>query len=264
MRLRNTKANNRFYLGVRRIGGYGGVDKRQKGNAQQMTAKKRAIAPRKIPSQQRAIDSVERILAGAATLLDEKGYDHLTTISIAKQAGASIGSVYQYFPNKQAIMVALFERWLAMDNQALEDVEAGAEYESIVDEFLALTEKLVKNYRDQKGLLVLVNIVRNNPELYEIGEKHDKQYAKRLAKLIDKGDLKLGDDEKFALAGYFTILVDAVAVSIATETDKRANMKERFLMDSVRDLFERYSEDDSASPPKKTRDKPKASSEPAL
>lgn len=216
-----------------------------------MVIKKRVIVPRKIPSQQRAIDSVERILAAAATLLDEKGYDHLTTISIAKQAGASIGSVYQYFPNKQAIMVALFERWLALDNQALEEVEASAKYDSIVDEFLALTERLVKNYRDQKGLLVLVNIVRNNPELYEIGETHDKQYAKRLAALMDKGPIQLGDDEKFALAGYFTILVDAVAVSIATETEKRAKLKQKFLMDSVRDLFERYSRLVPESAPKK-------------
>ncbi len=199
---------------------------------------------RKLPSQQRARENVDRILKAAATLLEQKGYDHLTTISIAKEAGASVGSVYQYFPNKHAIMFALFEKWLEIDNEILEAVENERQYDSVVDEFLALTEKLVDAYREQVGQLAIVKLSQNIPELFELQEKHDKQYARRLAKIIDRHDLKASAEKKFALAGYYTIIVDAVALSIATETPKRARYKMEFLRNNVRNLFESYTRDD--------------------
>lgn len=199
---------------------------------------------RKLPSQQRARENVERILNAAASLLEQKGYDHLTTISIAKEAGASVGSVYQYFPNKHAIMFALFEQWLELDNEILEAVENERHYDSVVDEFLALTEKLVDAYKQQDGQLAIVKLSQNIPELFEVQEKHDKKYARRLTKIIDRYDLKASAEKKLALAGYYTILVDAVSLSIAAETPKRARYKMEFLRNSVRQMFEPYINDE--------------------
>lgn len=203
---------------------------------------RRQVTPRKLPVQQRSRANVERILEAAAVLLEEKGYDHLTTAAIAGQAGCSIGSIYQYFPNKHAIMTSLVERWLAADNEVLEQVEKNqGQYESVVQEFLALTERLVQVYKEQKGLFALVTLIRIIPELHEMAEVHDRQYAIRLMKIMNRY-LPPGDNaERLALAGYFTIMVDAAAMSIATETPKRARLKRRFLLESVRDLFERYS-----------------------
>jgi AcrR family transcriptional regulator len=200
---------------------------------------KRQVTPRKLPVQQRSRANVERILEAAAVLLDEKGYDHLTTASIASQAGCSIGSIYQYFPNKHAIMTSLVERWLAADNEVLEQVEKNqGQYESVVDEFLALTEKLVQVYREQKGVFALVTLIRNIPELHQMAEVHDRQYAIRLMKIMNRYLPKGDNPERLALAGFFTIVVDAAAMSIATETPKRARFKHRFLLQTVRDLFE--------------------------
>ena len=52
----------------------------------------------------------EAILEAAAQVLVEEGYDRATTNRIAEVAGVSIGSLYQYFPNKQALLETLFER----------------------------------------------------------------------------------------------------------------------------------------------------------
>ncbi len=53
---------------------------------------------------------VERLLDATATTLAERGLDNTTTNHIAEQAGVSIGSLYQYFPDKQALIEALLER----------------------------------------------------------------------------------------------------------------------------------------------------------
>jgi AcrR family transcriptional regulator len=67
-------------------------------------------APRKRPTQQRARDTVAAILVAAAHILETEGPERATTNRIAELAGVSIGSLYQYFPNKHAVVAALRER----------------------------------------------------------------------------------------------------------------------------------------------------------
>jgi AcrR family transcriptional regulator len=64
---------------------------------------------RKMPKQARAQATVDAILTATAELLVELGYDRTTTNAIARRAGVSIGSLYQYFPNKEALLTALCE-----------------------------------------------------------------------------------------------------------------------------------------------------------
>jgi len=70
----------------------------------------RKLKPRKSPRQRRSAETVEAILAAAAQVFARRGYAGGTTNHIARRAGVSIGSLYQYFPNKDAILVALVER----------------------------------------------------------------------------------------------------------------------------------------------------------
>jgi AcrR family transcriptional regulator len=65
---------------------------------------------RKAPAQKRAGVTFDAFLDAAAHILRENGSRALTTNKIAARAGASIGSLYQYFPNKQSIVRALIER----------------------------------------------------------------------------------------------------------------------------------------------------------
>jgi AcrR family transcriptional regulator len=67
-------------------------------------------APRKLPRQSRANATVAAILEAAAIILETGGFDAYTTNAIAERAGVSIGSLYQYFPNKAALTHALIER----------------------------------------------------------------------------------------------------------------------------------------------------------
>ncbi|GAA4239498.1 TetR family transcriptional regulator [Actinomadura meridiana] len=62
---------------------------------------------RRRPAQRRSVERVQRMLDACADILDEDGYDGLTTTRIAQRADVAIGSVYQFFPDKRAVAQAL-------------------------------------------------------------------------------------------------------------------------------------------------------------
>jgi AcrR family transcriptional regulator len=78
------------------------------------------IELRKQPRQQRSRSRVEDILAAAADLCAGRGLDALTTNAVAARAGVSIGSLYQYFPGKTALLTALIRAERASLLQAVE------------------------------------------------------------------------------------------------------------------------------------------------
>src|SRR5215467_11158950 len=75
--------------------------------------------PRKRPRQIRSKATVDTILQATARVLVKHGFDGLTTNAVASAAGVSIGSLYQYFPNKEALVAALAERHLEDMNAAV-------------------------------------------------------------------------------------------------------------------------------------------------
>jgi AcrR family transcriptional regulator len=79
------------------------------------------LEPRKRPLQQRSQATVEDILTAATQVFEAHGYAAGTTNRIAERAGVSIGTLYQYFPNKEAVAVALLERHLAEGMRGLRE-----------------------------------------------------------------------------------------------------------------------------------------------
>lgn len=65
---------------------------------------------RKVPKQARAQRTVETILEATAQILTDEGSERLTTNYLAERAGFSVGTIYQYFPNREAIVLALVAR----------------------------------------------------------------------------------------------------------------------------------------------------------
>ncbi|GAB3490822.1 TetR/AcrR family transcriptional regulator [Amycolatopsis cihanbeyliensis] len=82
---------------------------------------------RRQPVQQRSAQRVERMLDASAELIEEMGYEALTTTLIAKRAGVAVGSLYQFFPDKRAVVQALtqrnLERFMAAVSERLDGVD---------------------------------------------------------------------------------------------------------------------------------------------
>ncbi|WP_037914775.1 TetR/AcrR family transcriptional regulator [Sulfitobacter sp. 20_GPM-1509m] len=83
--------------------------------------KQAQINPRKTPKQARAKASVQAILQAAAHILERGGLETLTTNYVAEVAGVSIGTLYQYYPSKEAILTDIIRQKRA---RLLEDLQA--------------------------------------------------------------------------------------------------------------------------------------------
>ena len=77
---------------------------------------------RRVPAQARSRERLERILDAAEEELGEVGYEAATMQSIAERAGTSIGSVYQFYPNKKTLLGAISERYIAKVRELLESL----------------------------------------------------------------------------------------------------------------------------------------------
>lgn len=126
-----------------------------------------APLPRRTPVQQRSRERMDKILTVATAMIGTRGSDQLKMGEVAEQAGISIGSLYQYFPDKSAIIRSLAERCSAESRRCIEDtltpVQSLAELETAYG-------SLIDIYYD---------IYRAEPVMRDIwsGTQADKQLA---------------------------------------------------------------------------------------
>ncbi len=79
------------------------------------------VPTRRKPKQTRSVQLVSDILEAAAHVFAEEGFDRASTNKIAKRAGVSVGSIYQYFPDKEALIEAIVEKRVEMLREMIFD-----------------------------------------------------------------------------------------------------------------------------------------------
>ncbi|MGJ5896074.1 TetR family transcriptional regulator [Streptomyces niveiscabiei] len=111
-----------------------------------MNSVPQATSLRRAPVQRRSAERLTRILDACADLLDEVGYDDLSTRAVAQRAGVPIGSVYRFFGNKRQMADALaqrnLERYSTRVTERLERAGTGdwrAAMDAVLDEYLEMT-----------------------------------------------------------------------------------------------------------------------------
>ncbi|PRF32635.1 TetR family transcriptional regulator [Burkholderia multivorans] len=175
-----------------------------------VTVKKRpSLKPRKIPQQSRAEQTVATILEAAARILETQGLQGLNTNLVALRAGVSIGSLYQYFPGKDALIVALIQRerglFLAEGESALGE-PTGRQ---------ALTHLIAVAVRQQLRRPILARLLdfeEGRPPIAKELRQSTAAFRELIRQILTRSDLPPQPEIEIAVDDLFTIvraMVDA-------------------------------------------------------
>ncbi|WP_394844803.1 TetR/AcrR family transcriptional regulator [Pendulispora brunnea] len=113
--------------------------------------------PRKRPRQARSQATVDALMDALAQVLTQHGYDGTTTARVAERAGVSIGSLYQYFPNKEALVAALIEHHATKIVADFEEALAGDDAASFEDALRVLARTVLGMHRIAPALHGILN-----------------------------------------------------------------------------------------------------------
>ncbi len=135
---------------------------------------------RRVPTQQRSRRRVEAILDAAERLVLADGVEALTTRAIATEAGVPVASLYQYFGDKEAVLLALAGRDMEeMDAQVAEDL-AGLHVLSIASLVRAVMGAFVTVYRRRPAFVEIYLRGRTNVAVARFGRAHNVRVAEAL------------------------------------------------------------------------------------
>lgn len=137
---------------------------------------------RKEPRQERARATVEAILEAAARILDRQGWGRFTTNAVAEVAGVSIGSLYQYFPNKLALVEAILRRHFDDVLSALRFADVQA---SRIERIKGLVSGMITAHSNHPSLhRVLLEEVPRGKIAKSIHQNFEREYWSLFTKLI--------------------------------------------------------------------------------
>ncbi|MGI9824805.1 TetR family transcriptional regulator [Agromyces sp. Marseille-Q5079] len=141
------------------------------------------------PTQRRSSQRLDALLDAAADIVDESGFERLTTQMVAERAGASIGTVYRYFPDRVAVVNALRERAIRRYRERVVDDMAGTSPDTWWDLVDIALDVCITMYRDEPGFTV-VHAGRRDRD-----DDHEPEFSTRLARLIaSEFEVEVEDD----------------------------------------------------------------------
>ena len=143
-------------------------------------------APRgRAPTQRRSIERVERILGCATALIAERGSDQMKMSEVADMAEISIGSLYQYFPDKSAIIYALAERLSAASRVCIEAALLKVrDLEGLRDAFSGLVDQYYAIFRSEPVMRDIWSATQADKRLQEIELAESRACGKLLADML--------------------------------------------------------------------------------
>jgi AcrR family transcriptional regulator len=149
------------------------------------------IRLRNPPTGQKGHSTVDRIIDAAADLLEARGYEALTTNHIAEAAGVNIATLYKYFANKQAILIALHlrlsRRWTAALLRLVNHIRDGAPWREIVCQTIDVA---AGRRQGATGAAAMRTAMRVSPELQTYDRAESIESARIVADmLIDRANI---------------------------------------------------------------------------
>jgi AcrR family transcriptional regulator len=205
----------------------------------------RAAGPaslRRTPQQARSRARLARVLKAAERVLVDEGVEALTTTRIAAEAKVSVGSLYQYLPDRGAIIEALAAGYFAKLEAAMDGFVEAAAAQRWVDPVGVLIDSYAEIYRTEHGFRALWF----GSGLTEQTRCADREHKRRMADGIRRVLLALDladDDEVLARACHAAILA---ADALAQEAFRRDTEGDAALLDEAKTMLRGYLTDVTA------------------
>jgi AcrR family transcriptional regulator len=152
------------------------------------------LEPRKSPVQARSAASVEAILKATIQVLLQVGKERLTTTRVAARAGVSVGTLYQYFPNKGALLRAALQRHLDQIVAVVETVcceQAGASLEKMATTLV--TGFLDAKMKDPKASVALY-LVSSDADGARISRETGQKVSRAIGAMLASAEDELNRD----------------------------------------------------------------------
>jgi AcrR family transcriptional regulator len=157
----------------------------------------RRLAARRPPRQERSRATVEAILGAAVDVFAARGYARTSTNHIARRAGISVGSLYQYFPNKDAILTALLDLHLRAVEATIRDCLPPFEDAAVPlrTSFRGLLTRLLELHESNPRLTQAVEHEAGQmPRVPEALTRYERAYLSELERILRKrADVRSGD-----------------------------------------------------------------------
>lgn len=196
----------------------------------------RVIQPRRQPVQARSRERVERILDAAVQLLIEEGYDAVKTNAIARRAEVSIGSVYQFFPNRFAIFGALAERYREKIAHSLEShlkVDPDRTWEQALEETV---DTLAAMWRTDWAFHSVWLAIQNTAELRDSREQYRNVLLRDTVVAFLRSVLPHATDAEIAMIGRVTL----ESSNLMLDLSMRTSPQDQHMIDELKLMLHSY------------------------
>jgi AcrR family transcriptional regulator len=165
-----------------------------------------AFEPRKTPVQARSTVTVEAIAEATIQVLLSRGADRLTTTRVAERAGVSVGTLYQYYPNKQSLLFAALESHMGKVAAAVEAVCRRARGKFVAEMLKSVVEAFVDAKMERTDISTALYRIAANVDGPALLKRTEERLLKALeALLITAPDATLQPD-RFTIRMMFSAM----------------------------------------------------------
>jgi AcrR family transcriptional regulator len=191
---------------------------------------------RRQPRQQRSRTRVRHILEAADAILSAEGFEALAVRRIAQVAGVPVGSIYQFFPDKAAVVDALAGTYIEQFDAAIEHLVARSDAERWTDPVGTLVDAFADLYRANPGYVALWSGRHLSPELARADEANNAAIADGVRRILIR-QVPLPDGEALVLESRVAV---AVADALLQFAFREGAAGDEAVLDELKALLRLY------------------------
>ncbi len=180
------------------------------------------LEPRKTPQQSRSVITVQAINDATIQVLLKAGQERLTTVRVAERAGVSVGTLYQYFPNKQSLLFAVLEQHMDRVTRAVEEVCAVNHFEPLQIMVTELVNRFVDEKLTDRDTSVALYRIAAEPGGSLIVDRIRRRYEDAMLAMFQTARMPASADLKYMTHMIFLTLAGTIRGHLESSPSPKA------------------------------------------